>query len=663
MNARRRTFSPPRAWWTLVLVMTGLALASSSSKAQEFKTLVSFTTVWKYDRSGQELGPEWRTNDFDDSAWASGPGVLGFEDSAGIAQYMMRVPSGFGTLFPPPLSQVTTTYYFRTTFLFSGETNATQFFATNLVDDGCAIWLNGQLAGALRLPTNGLFNAATTAAGGPAAEGMPEVLTLRGELRLGLNQLAVEVHQNSPVSGDVAFAMHLAAVTAIPLTITNQPQSQNVKVGEPVTLTVGVSGGPVTYRWLKDGVNLPSTSNTVSIPNAQLVNAGSYRVICSNSLTVLTSSVATLSVFQDLAGPKVLEAIADNGFGVRGVNVRFSEAVNITSARNTSSYLVTQLNSGNTINVTNILYSVALGALLQLDENDPDWIPYGDYVLTINNVMDSRSNSIAPNTRVPILWPFITNLISGATTWEFHDIAVLDPGIYEERWPESDYIPGPWWGQGWGGFQGGLSLQFPCPYIAQPQVAMSYQPEPTLFRTSFNWPPHWPTNGTLRLRYGVDDGVVVFLNGREIHRYNAGLAGTPVTGNSRAVQSLSQAFCNTNVAVSVTNLLSGTNWIAVALLQSFSDQNSYFVFDLNGVATIGPELPSDPLPALQVNPSGEGRVSFSWSGHGYALETSTNLDLGPLSYPAGPWIEVPQMSNPYLWPLTNGQQHFFRLKK
>lgn len=663
MNARRRTFSPPRAWWTLVLVMTGLALASSSSKAQEFTTLVSFTNEWRYDRSGQELGPEWRTNDFDDSAWASGPGVLGYEDSAGIAQYMVRVPSGFGTLFPLPLSQVTTTYYFRTTFLFSGETNATQFFATNLVDDGCAIWLNGQLAGALRLPTNGLFNAATTAAGGPAAEGTPEVLTLRGELRLGLNQLAVEVHQNSPVSGDVAFAMHLAAVTAIPLTITNQPQSQNVMVGEPVTLTVGVSGGPVAYRWQRDGVNLPSTSNRLVIASAQLVNSGNYRVICSNSLSVVTSSVAALSVYSDLSGPRVLEAVGEGDFGPRTINIRFSEPIAASTARPITNYVVTRLDTGNTVTIINTLYSISLGVLLQVDPDDPDWIPYGDYVLTINNVMDSRSNPIAPNTRVSISWPFITNLISGATTWEFHDIAVLDPGIYDERWHAPDYIPGPWWGQGFGGFQGGLSLQFPCPYIAQPQVAMSYQPEPTLFRTSFNWPPHWPTNGTLRLRYGVDDGMVVFLNGIEIHRYKAGLAGTPVTGNSRAVQSLPQAICNTNIAISVTDLLSGTNWIAVALLQSSSDQDSYFVFELNGVVTIGSELPSDPLPALQVIPSGDGRVSFSWSGHGYALESSTNLDLGPLSYPAGPWIEVPQMSNPYSWNLTNDAQRFFRLRK
>lgn len=113
-----------------------------------------------------------------------------------MSQYLTTVPSGFGTLFPPPPSQVTTTYHFRTTFLFSGITNSVQLVATNLVDDvGCAIWLNGQLAGTLRLPTNGSFNATTFAQGGPSAEGLPEVLNLRGEPAKALDQLAVEVHQ------------------------------------------------------------------------------------------------------------------------------------------------------------------------------------------------------------------------------------------------------------------------------------------------------------------------------------------------------------------------------------------------------------------------------------------------------------------------------------
>ena len=55
-------------------------------------------------------------------------------------------------------------------------------------------------------------------------------------------------------------------------------------------------------------------------------------------------------------------------------------------------------------------------------------------------------------------------------------------------------------------------------------------------------------------------------------------------------------------------------------------------------------------------------VRFSWTGGGYALESSTNLNLGPASYPLGPWQEVANMSNPYTYILT-GPQRFFRLKK
>ncbi len=622
--------------------------------AQQFTTLVSFTNVWRYDQSGADLGTEWRTNDFDDSAWPSGPGLLGFEDTP-------QVYSTHATLLTSlTVSPAVTTFYFRTTFQFDGAAETMKLFATNLVDDGCAIFLNGKLAGGVRMPPGFI---GTTTFSGPAVEGQLDVVVLTNFLRVGVNQLAVEVHQSAATSADVMFGMRLVAVNETPLVITNQPQSQNVLVGESVTLTVGVAGGPAAYRWQRNGVNLGSTNSSLVFPNVQPANAGDYRVICSNSLSVIASSVATLSVFADLAGPKVLSAIAESDFGPRTILIRFSEPIAASSARAISNYGITRLDTGNTVTITNTLYSVSLGVLLQIDANEPDWIRYGDYALTINNLTDSRTNSIAPNTRVPVSWPYVTNLISGNLEWDFHDIAVFDPGVFEERWSDPAFLPGPWWGRGNGAFQGGPTPQFSCRSIASPQTAISYQPEPTLFRTSFQWPAHWSTSGTLRLRYGADDGLVVFLNGKEIHRYNAAAVGTPVTGNSRAAQSVQQAFCNTNVTVDATNLLPGTNWIAVALLQSFVDQDSYFVFDMKGVALIAPELPHEPLPALQVTPSGADRVSFSWSGHGYALETSTNLDLATLSYPAGPWLEVPQMSNPYSWDLTNGPQRFFRLRK
>ena len=48
-------------------------------QAQQITTLIQFTNAWKFDQSGLEPGTAWRTNDFDDSAWPTGAGLLGIE--------------------------------------------------------------------------------------------------------------------------------------------------------------------------------------------------------------------------------------------------------------------------------------------------------------------------------------------------------------------------------------------------------------------------------------------------------------------------------------------------------------------------------------------------------------------------------------------------------
>lgn len=75
-----------------------------------------------------------------------------------------------------------------------------------------------------------------------------------------------------------------------------------------------------------------------------------------------------------------------------------------------------------------------------------------------------------------------------------------------------------------------------------------------------------------------------------------------------------------------------------------------------------PLLPATPPPMLHVTPIDAVSVRFSWTGHGYALESATELTGNSESYPVGPWQEVPNMANPCTNSLA-GLQRFFRLKK
>jgi len=649
-----------RVWFTTLFAAALAAMSVSPSGAQEVTALIQFTNVWKYDQSGRDLRTAWRTNDYDDSAWPSGPGLLGFEDG-------IPYPYPLAVATPLTISTTVTTYYFRATFEFSGLTNNLRLMATGYVDDGCAIYLNGVPVGAVRAPAT--FDAATYFPG-LQTDGQVEVVSFTnhlGALRQGLNTLAVEVHQSFVGSSDVMFGMDLMAIRDLPtppLTIVSQPQSQKKVVGEAVTFRVDISGGPASYRWQKDGVNLSSTSNSLVIALAQLANSGDYRVICSNTLTVVTSSVATLTVLADLIGPTALRALENNGFGPDSIHVVFSDVMNPTSVRNIANYSLTQVGTSTTVGISNILYSQAIGLLIRLDNSDPDWRPDADYVLTINNVTDTRGNAIVPNTEVPLARQWNTNIIEASTVWSGHARYSADLTIYQQPWSTPDYVEDPqFWITGRGPFCGGAIPEPPCEVDCETQI--DYQLSPTLFRTTFVWPEELDSTGRLVVSGSVDDGLALFLNGVEIWRTNALGTASPITVTNYASVAVSGAACLTQVSIPVTGLVPGVNCLAAAVLQPRIAAVFDTAFSLTAEmqAFRAPAVPpSGPAVTLRVESLPNNAARISWEGNGYALEYVTNMTENVASYPAGPWIQAPGMSNPY----TNrppSPARFFRLKR
>jgi hypothetical protein len=81
-------------------------------------------------------------------------------------------------------------------------------------------------------------------------------------------------------------------------TIVSQPANQTVAVGQSSTFTVEASGSaPLSYQWLFNGSNIASAiSSSFTLASVQLSNAGIYSVMISNSVGVLLSSNATLTV-------------------------------------------------------------------------------------------------------------------------------------------------------------------------------------------------------------------------------------------------------------------------------------------------------------------------------------------------------------------------------
>ena len=98
------------------------------------------------------------------------------------------------------------------------------------------------------------------------------------------------------VAGAVTSAV--ATLTVIDPAINTQPMSRTNVPGDVVTFSVSAAGTPsLKYQWTLQGTNLPEeTSSSCQITNLTAAHAGGYAVIVSNSLGVVTSAVAVLTV-------------------------------------------------------------------------------------------------------------------------------------------------------------------------------------------------------------------------------------------------------------------------------------------------------------------------------------------------------------------------------
>jgi hypothetical protein len=102
---------------------------------------------------------------------------------------------------------------------------------------------------------------------------------------------------SSPTSGNGTLTVNTSQFAP---TITTQPVSQAICIGNPVTFTVVASGtAPLTYQWTKNGVNIAgATSSSYTDPAVQAGDAGGYAVVVTNGCGSRTSQTATLTTQQ-----------------------------------------------------------------------------------------------------------------------------------------------------------------------------------------------------------------------------------------------------------------------------------------------------------------------------------------------------------------------------
>jgi hypothetical protein len=155
-------------------------------------------STWKYRDTGADPGENWAGPDFDDSAWSSGVAKLGYgdDDEQTTLDYG---PSG-NNKYPAT--------YFRSTFNVIDPAQLESVECRAIIDDGAVFYLNGTEIRRIRMPSGAVDHLTFAGASAPE-DGFEPFAVDAGQIRAGVNVLAVEVHQRTADSSDLGFDLEV----------------------------------------------------------------------------------------------------------------------------------------------------------------------------------------------------------------------------------------------------------------------------------------------------------------------------------------------------------------------------------------------------------------------------------------------------------------------
>ena len=221
-------------------------------------TVVPIESDWKFQQAGKDLGSVWREKAFDDSAWPSGTALF-YNTSSNL-------PAAKNT----KLTLGPITYYFRKSIVLNHDPATVTMKLRSIVDDGAVVYLNGFEVYRVNMKTGpvaytNLANTVLNATLG-AVVNLPVTNLVAGE-----NILAVEVHQTSASSDDVAFGLEVTArVPSKPARKFQADPEQWVELYNRSKFTVDLSNWRFT-----SGIDYP-------FPPGSSLAAGAYLVVAAD---------------------------------------------------------------------------------------------------------------------------------------------------------------------------------------------------------------------------------------------------------------------------------------------------------------------------------------------------------------------------------------------
>ncbi len=263
------------------MVSVCLALVFIATESSHAAAFVPFGSTWKYLDNGSNQSNAWRSIDYEDDGWASGPAQLGYGDGDEATEL------SYGT---NAASKYITTY-FRATFNVPDVSIFTNLVLNIIRDDGAIVYLNGVEVMRTGMPGGTVTYLTEATSNGENSTATTNISPSR--LVNGVNLIAVEVHQNDPDSSDISFDLELTD---------GRSDSPSVSITSPVNNTTFLGPGNITINVI------------ASDPNGVVTNV---QLFAGNTLIASKTNAPFTFVWSNvLSGAHIISATARDNDGL-----------------------------------------------------------------------------------------------------------------------------------------------------------------------------------------------------------------------------------------------------------------------------------------------------------------------------------------------------------
>ena len=562
--------------------------------------LIPLGDTWSFLDTGVDPGPSWTQLGFDDAAWLTGAAELGYGDSQNTV-----VSFGGNSLD----RHITT--WFRRKFTATNVSEITRLKLSVKRDDGVRVFLNGTEIARDNL-TTGIVSSATEAWNNvsPTYEdilihfGVDPALLVEGE-----NVIAAEIHGEDSDDEDLSFDLELSASR-------NLSSVTPVWSVDPVGATVSTAGefnasslGNYTVTATSGGLNA-TAEILVGSDNEVWIMALDEFLWENGWATSMVAVTRVGSISKDLIVPLSVSGNATAGADFSGVPA----SVTIPAWQSTASFTVSLIDDSRKEGRESIIITPVASGLFTVGTPGVASVTVVDDELTGVEIP-----SAGPDGSVMV---GSTVSLAGQVGWRDRFVEVGDYWKYDDNgaepvggWKELPYGDGSWqeglakFGYGDNNetttlsFGGNSSQKYITTYFRRP----FFVGDPADY-------------ADLSASLLVDDGAVIYLNGREVERIN--LNAGAVTYSTMADTSVGgdEETSYSDWPLDPADLVAGENIIAVEVHQ-VGQESSDIGFDLE----LSGELSSPPGSAgvTWTKVSGPGTVTF---GDDESLTSTVNFD-------------------------------------